>query len=361
MANPKAGGAERYGENILAELVRRGYEVTLFTAAFEGAVSEEVINGIRVLRRGGTISLYREALKYLDQHAHEFDLVIDEINTIPFRTYKFPQIEDKRMVLIYQLAKNVWFHETPLPVALVGYLIEPWLIRPYRHTKCVITDSDSTKQDLIGLGFVPETIHAISPPCDYAVVSSLDQVKKTDHLSLVYLGRLKNSKRVHHVIQCVTELKKDYPDVRLNIIGSGDRSYKKSLERLIRKSGLSQNVFFTGFVSEQEKVKYLQSAHFILVASVREGWGLIVNEANAQGTPAVVYNVHGLRDSTRHNETGWITSRNTPQDLAQGVLTLYRDQALYHRIQGQAWEYARSLTIRKSTDEFEKIIKQVYA
>jgi glycosyltransferase involved in cell wall biosynthesis len=57
----------------------------------------------------------------------------------------------------------------------------------------------------------------------------------------------------------------------------------------------------------------LSRAHIILAAAVREGWGLIVTEANAMGTLAIGYNVPGLRDSIRHGETGITIIEKTPQ------------------------------------------------
>ncbi len=48
----------------------------------------------------------------------------------------------------------------------------------------------------------------------------------------------------------------------------------------------------------------MSRAHIILVPAVREGLGLVVTEANALGTPAVGYDVPGLRDSIRHAKTG---------------------------------------------------------
>lgn len=359
-ANPRGGGAERYGENILSELVRRGYQVDLFTAAFPGSLPEEQRSGIRVIRRGGTLSVYKEALAYLKKNGTEYDLIIDEINTIPFGTWRFPELAQKRMVLIYQLARNVWFHETPFPVSLAGYLVEPWLIRPYRSTRCVITDSQSTRQDLCDLGFDAGRVHVIDPPCDYQVIPDPGLARKNAHLSLVYLGRLKQSKRVHHMIQALAILKKSFPQAELRIMGGGDHHYITALQRQVSRLGLQQNVQFTGYVNEDDKQQYLRQAHFILMASVREGWGLVVNEANAQGTPAVVYDVHGLRDSTRHLQTGWVCPRNTPAGLAQGVEALFADQKRYRTIQTQAWEFARSLTISAATDQFEAIIRKEY-
>ena len=61
---------------------------------------------------------------------------------------------------------------------------------------------------------------------------------------------------------------------------------------------------FAGRLDDAEKNIELQKAHLLLHTSMREGWGLNVIEANAMGTPAVVYPVGGLVDSTVHGQTG---------------------------------------------------------
>jgi glycosyltransferase involved in cell wall biosynthesis len=59
----------------------------------------------------------------------------------------------------------------------------------------------------------------------------------------------------------------------------------------------------------------MQESIAIIVTSVKEGWGLIVTEANANGTIAITYNADGLRDANS-NKTGYITEKNTPGELA---------------------------------------------
>ena len=63
---------------------------------------------------------------------------------------------------------------------------------------------------------------------------------------------------------------------------------------------------FTGSLVEVEKDRLLRDAHFLLHTSLREGWGLNVIEANALGTPAIVYPVAGLTESTIHGRTGLV-------------------------------------------------------
>jgi glycosyltransferase involved in cell wall biosynthesis len=102
-------------------------------------------------------------------------------------------------------------------------------------------------------------------------------------------------------------------------------------------------VEFTGKLGEAEKDRRLCDAHLLLHASLREGWGLNVTEANAMGTPAVVYPVGGLVDSTVHGETGVVVDAETPAALAAGVRAALHDDPAYRAMCGRALERARSL------------------
>jgi len=62
------------------------------------------------------------------------------------------------------------------------------------------------------------------------------------------------------------------------------------------------------------------------------------------GTPAIVYNVPGLRDSTRDGETGLVCQENHPSALAQAVASLHADAPLYARVRHRAWAMARELS-----------------
>jgi glycosyltransferase involved in cell wall biosynthesis len=84
----------------------------------------------------------------------------------------------------------------------------------------------------------------------------------------------------------------------------------------------------------------------LIHASLREGWGLNVIEANAMGTPAVVYPVGGLVDSTLHGETGTVTPEETPASLAAGVVALLNRPAEYDRLRVNAWERSKTFAWR---------------
>ena len=64
------------------------------------------------------------------------------------------------------------------------------------------------------------------------------------------------------------------------------------------------SVTLFGCVNDDLKYKLLSQAHLVLVPGVHEGWGLVVMESKGMGTPAIAYNVPGLRDSVRDGKTG---------------------------------------------------------
>lgn len=68
------------------------------------------------------------------------------------------------------------------------------------------------------------------------------------------------------------------------------------VKKIVADSHLEKYVTFLGFVSEKKKFEEMAKAWNLLVPSSREGWGMIVPEANSVGTPVIAYDVSGLRD-----------------------------------------------------------------
>ena len=78
LAHPLAGGAEVYTEHVLRRWAAAGHNVTLFAAHVEGRSSDEMVDGYRVVRGGGRLTVYREARRWWQTHGRgKFDLIID--------------------------------------------------------------------------------------------------------------------------------------------------------------------------------------------------------------------------------------------------------------------------------------------
>ncbi len=354
--NPKSGGAEQLTEEVAQRLVRSGHEVTLFTSAFKECLPEEHINGIKIIRKGKLWTVHFWAWRYYKKHfKNSFDVVIDEVNTIPFFTPFY--VKEKKVMYFNQLAKEVWFYQAPFPLSLIGYILEPLYLRIYRKMS-VITISNSSKDDLVKLGFDEKKINIVPMGLDLVPLEQIPATKE-ETPTLIYFGSIRPMKRVTEIAQAFSYIAKEIPDSRLWIVGSGDDSYTSKVKKIIRKNNLENKVKFWGNVPKDKKAELFQKAHIAFCASIREGWGLVVSEANAMGTPAVVYNVPGLKDSTVNNVTGIICDNNNPKTLAKNAIILIKDKELYSMLQVHALDKSKELNWDKTTQSFEKLINEV--
>jgi glycosyltransferase involved in cell wall biosynthesis len=344
--NPEAGGAEVFTHENAKRWVKTGNEVTLFTSKFPNCEEEEFLDGIRIVRAGGKYSVYWTAKKYYKTRFSRegYDIVVDEINTRPFLTPKFVD-GDKIIALIHQLAREYWFYETPFPISYIGnYLLEERWLRHYEDIPTV-TVSESTKQDLINLGFrevfvVPEGL----------TFTPLEDVpEKESHPVIVYVGRLKRAKRPDHAINSFRIVKEKIPEAELWIVGDG--YLRKDLEKIA-----SDGVTFFGYVSEGRKIELMKRAWVLVNPSVREGFGLNVIEANALGTPCIAYDVAGLRDTVKNNETGLLAKSGSVKDLANKMIMVLKRDVLRMRLSGNALHYSRLFNWDKSAEAFLKIM-----
>jgi glycosyltransferase involved in cell wall biosynthesis len=306
LAHPAAGGAEVFTAEVARSLVDRGHHVTLFAAAVAGAREQEVVDGIQIVRRGSRLAVYREARRFWrEQPAGSYDVIVDEINTRPFLTPRWVS-GTPVVALIHQLAREIWFYETPWPLAVLGrYVLEPWWLRAYRDVPA-LTVSESSAESLRRyhgwreVTVVPEghTPH------------SVPQVAKESEPTIVFLGRLVRMKRPDASIAAFLRLHERLPTARLWMIGDGPL-----LEDL--RAAQPPGVELLGRVGGTELRERLARAHVLVATAVREGWGLNVSEAAACGTPSIGYAVPGLVDSLR--ASGGALVKPEPEALAEAL------------------------------------------
>ncbi len=262
--------------------------------------------------------------RWLWARRRDFDLVIDEVNTLPFLPSFVPGANVA--LLIHQLAREVWWKEAPLPLAALGYVAEPLALQMYRG-KPSITISESSAKSLreIGIARRCRIVEAPLPP-------PIEPLSIGGSGIVGYVGRVTPSKRLDHVVRAFRMVKDRVPTSRLIVVGKGSASYVRSLKRLVSRLSLAECVEFAGFVSEGDRNALMRSFDCLLLASAREGWGLVVSEAAAAGVPAVAYDVPGLRDSIQNGLTGVLVRNGDVAALGEATARLLEDSHLRQRL-----------------------------
>jgi len=332
--NPLAGGAERVTAGYLSALQRRGHDVYWYANDFPGALPEEVIDGLPIVRGGGKGSSILAARKWY-RRQRPFDLVIDQHHGIPWYA---PWWSGTRCVAyIHEVLGPIWEVFYNWPWSVVGKWQERRMIWLYRNVQ-FWTASASTKTILEGIGV--RRVQLIPYGVDTVAIPELEPKPIAQPLRLVMVSRLAPNKRADHGIRAVRCLLDRGVKATLTIVGTGDM--ETAWRALASELGLTEVVRFAGALGEREKDGALREAHLLLHASLREGWGLNVIEANAMGTPAVVYPVAGLTEATVHDQTGLVADTETPAALADAVQQCLARPQDYERYRRAAWERAKT-------------------
>jgi glycosyltransferase involved in cell wall biosynthesis len=284
-AHPAAGGAEIYMQEVARQWAGRGHAVTFFASGVRGKSRDEVDAGVHIVRRGSRLGVYAKAREYCRRQNPPFDVVVEGINTKPFGCPRWPG-HPRSVAVAFQVADDIWAHETPWPISVIGrHWLEPRWLRIYRDEPVLtISSSSAASLEAAGLRCVGRV------PVGCAIEPRAEKTVKAADPTVVFVGRLTAAKRADHAIAAFAAVRACLPSARMWILGTGPM---ESRLRATRPPGVE--IF--GRVDEPTKLDLLARAHVLVSCSVREGWGLVVDEAAAVGTPTIAYDVPGLRDS----------------------------------------------------------------
>lgn len=286
LANPLAGGSEVLVDALARGLVRRGHTVTLVCA------QPVAPRPYQVHPNGGRYSQYVRAPLACRRHHADADLVVDVANGVPFLVPWWRR--GPALCLVNHVHTEQWAQWFPRPVAALGRVLERRVLPlAYRH-RLVVAVSDSTAAALESLGVAPERIRIVHNGTD---LPPSVEAKSPEPLFLT-LGRLVPHKRIPLALRAWERVR---PVVggRLVVAGAGPEA-----DRLAAMAG--PGVELVGQVTEDEKRRLLARAWLLLHPAMVEGWGLVVLEAAASGTPTVGLDAPGLRDSVSHGVTGML-------------------------------------------------------
>jgi glycosyltransferase involved in cell wall biosynthesis len=197
----------------------------------------------------------------------------------------------------------------------------------------VVTVSEDTRRDVRRYCLGKKPIQVVYNGIDLKKIDA----KNSDVMCIrQVLGIPEGYKVVGHVANLLPKKRQDillkaarkvldvFPRVTFVIVGRG--VLDKKLKELAHHLGIQDNVIFTGFVDDLYKV--MQTFDVFTMSSDYEGFGISLVEAMALGKPAVVTRIGGMPEVVEENVSGLLVKPRSPEDLADRLLSLLRDDNL---------------------------------
>lgn len=352
--HPSAGGAEQATMMHARGWVRAGHKVILFTSSYMTAKPDEIIDDISIIRRGDQyfgVKIHA-FFWYISGNHPKFDLVIDEFHGIPFFTPLY--VNTKVIGFIHEVAQKVWsLNSWPMPFRLIpaifGKFGEPLVFKLFYRRIPFMTVSRSTKSDLHNFGIRNVTVieNGIS------LLKKMPSSRKSKRFIVIFLSALARDKGVEDAMEAFNIMKKKVPNSEFWVVGKGGVGYTDYLHKICPQAK------FFGFVSENKKFELLAKSHLLLFPSFHEGWGLVILEAASVGTPTVAYNVSGVRDAIRNNQTGILVNEKSPYALATACVNIRNDRKKYHNMSQSAKSWSKSFTWNISVSKSLALLRKI--
>ena len=357
------GGTERWMRDLATRLAARGHGVTYLTMKHWQDTCAPELPGVRViglvppgrvrseerrtvgppLRFGVAVGahLSRRRGEYDVFHTAAFPYFPLLAATAARRRGGFRVFADWHEVW----TRDYWRRYGGTFVGSVGWAVQRACVRSSHRAFCV---SRLHAQRLVAEGYSGTPVIL---PGLYAGSLTPTPAEAIDRSLIVYAGRHVREKRLDLLLEGFADAKKRRPDLRLELYGDGPM--RTRVADLARRLELGESVVVAGHRSEGEVGAALARAACVATASEREGYGLVVVEAAAHGTPSVVVAgpENAATELVEEGVNGAVAPTASPGALAAALLrVLERGSSLRASTADWFAENAPTLTLDRSLD-----------
>jgi glycosyltransferase involved in cell wall biosynthesis len=338
------GGAEARAFYLAREIAKEE-EVVVLTTREEDDPRESEFLGIRVIRLGmerkysqrGSLA---ERMSFIVEGVRlreELDIVDGQCfiaYPVAWRIAKrsgIPAVATYHDVWLGKWIRNVGV------IGVAGELLERYILT--RGWDRVIAVSGFTARMLVESGVERDRIVVIPNGVDVERIAGIEGEKEAEP-TICCISRLVKYKHVDEVLGAVARLKKEIPNLRCKIVGTGPE--EQSLRELAARLGIGKNVEFLGFVkSHADVMRILKSSHVFCLASTVEGFGIVLLEAMAAGVPFVATKIEPLLEASGGRGGLFFTPGNV-EEMSEKLLRLLTDEDLRRRKIEEGREWVRN-------------------
>lgn len=207
-----------------------------------------------------------------------------------------------------------------------------------------------------------DKLEIVSPGVDINRFHMLEYSYKKGN-TILFVGRLDKEsqhKGLNYLLDALKIVLNMLPELKLIVVGNGN--YINHYKKLVLSIGLMDSVIFTGFLEDGELSSYYNKSDVLVLPSynMAEGFGMVLIEAQACGTPVIGTNVGGIPYAINDGETGLIVPHSDPQSIANAILKILVNENIKKEMGMKGYERVRKeFTWKNSAGKMFKILNNM--
>ena len=173
---------------------------------------------------------------------------------------------------------------------------------------------------------------------------------------VTYIGRLDAEKHLSVLVRAFQKILQSR-DAHLLMVGFG--TDQQHLESMVREFGISDDVTFTGRVSDEDIVELHRVGSVYCMPSPSELQSIATLEAMASGQPIVAVDAGALKELCQDGRNGYLCHQDDDQGIAEGLLKILNDPILREQFSKESLAIAKTHDLETTLDRFEAIYQQL--
>lgn len=178
-----------------------------------------------------------------------------------------------------------------------------------------------------------------------------------DKLVVGYVGRLDAEKHLPVLLRAFVRVQSVMPNIHLLVVGDG--SERPALQTTAHDLGFSNDVTFTGRVSDEDLTELHKVPTVFCMPSPAELQSIATLEAMASGQPVVAVDAGALRELCQHERNGYLTEQDDDETIAQGLIAILEDPALREEMSRESLAIATTHDLQTTLKRFETIYEDL--
>jgi phosphatidylinositol alpha-mannosyltransferase len=179
-------------------------------------------------------------------------------------------------------------------------------------------------------------------------------------MNLLFLGRIEKRKGLIYLIKAFEILKKSHENIRLIVAGSGD--LEKKCKKYVEKNRI-KDVVFVGSVSEEDKIKYMNTCDIFCAPSIYgESFGIVLLESMACGKPIVAFANQGYKQVLTGIQRRFLVKPKDVEGLAKKIQTLLLNENVRKKLsvygKKEVKKYSWDLVGKQIEEFYEEVLNE---